>query len=229
VRNDGRFRWSGRVHETLVATRPPRLQRAPEVLVVHQPLVPKTADAQGRNLALLRAEEPARDAPRTRFYLARELGDAGDIDGAAAAYETYLAGPGWDEERYVALTELAALHRSRERHAEATAVDLRAASLFPEWSSAYFGLAKTAHAQRRWADVVGWTDQARRSRVPDGLHFVDHAAESFGWILPYTEALHELGRTSEALQFTKHALQIRPDDRAHRENFFFFAGRLAHG
>jgi tetratricopeptide (TPR) repeat protein len=232
VRNDGRFRWRGRVHEVLEGGPAARFVRSETVVVEHRPLSPRAHRDGRRNLDILLEEirdAGARPSPRTLFYLAREHADLGEVDAAVDAFERYLAVSTWDDERYVALTGLAALHRHRRRWAAALDADRRATELRPGWPGAYLGLARTHALTRDWAAVVRCCDVARALPTPDTLLFVQPFDARFTWLLDYTCALYHLGDVRAALDWTRTALLLVPDDPGHQHNMLVFAQALHAG
>ena len=230
VRNDGTFRWSGRVHEVLVPLAPRTLARDHEVVVEHRPEAARAAEKTGRNLRILEAERRAAGGddkdPRLLFYLGNEYAAAGRARKAIACYRKYLRVATWDDERYHAQTRLANLLRAARRFDEAIDANLRSLTICPHWPDAYFGLAETYYHLRDWHKVVHWCEVGRAMPRPDTPLFVNPLDHSFNWIIYYTNALYHIGETEEALGWTRRALELRPDDAWHRENFLLFAGAL---
>lgn len=231
VRNDGSYRWQGRIHETLVSDRPWQTIRSADVWVEHRTPAGRVAARLQRNIALLEAElagSGATPTPRVLFYLGREYASAGRHAEALATYRRYLASPeaAWDDERYLAQAAVAGLLRALNRLDEATDADLQAVKLRPRWPDAYFGLAQTAYFQARWPDVVHWCDVGRSVPAPITDHILDLAASRHRWIIYYTNALYHLGRLAEALAWTERALAMCPDDPWHRQNRTFFTEAL---
>ena len=231
VRNDGRFRWVGAVHEVLVAGDGSAVVPSAAVVVEHQP-PPDRPDDPGRNRRILEAEY-ARDGgamdPRRLFYLGREHADAGDAERAIATLRQYLAVGTWADERYLAQTQVAALLRALGRYPEAREADLAALAIHPRWPDAYLGLAETAYYLGRWDEVIHWADIGRVLPVPDTVLFVNRPKYAHRWIIHYTNALFRMGRTETALAWTRRALDLALDDPWHRHNLAFFAGLVAAG
>lgn len=227
VRNDGTFRWSGRVHEVLLPSEPRTLARDHGVVVEHRPEDARAAEKTGRNLRILEAERRAARKgadPRVLLYLGNEYTAAGRTGRAIACYRRYLRAATWDDERYFAQTRLASLLRAARRFDDAIEANLRSLKVCPHWPDAYFGLAETYYYLRDWHKVVHWCEVGRAMPRPDTPLFVNPLDHSFNWIIFYTNALHHLGENEEALRWTRRALELRPDDAWHRENFLLFAG-----
>jgi tetratricopeptide (TPR) repeat protein len=224
VRHDGSFQWIGRVHEVLVGPPQKQLAHSDAVIVEHRPDPRQRVRKTGRNLAILEAEaaDTATPAPRLLFYLAREYADAGRYQQALAAYEQYLAVCQWDEERYLAQTAVAALHRALSQYDRAVDADLQALKTAPQRPEAYFGLAQSYYFLEAWSHVVHWAEIGNALPLPPDGHINNPRANAFDWIIYYVNALYRLGRTEEALSWTQRALTICPDDAWHQANYLFF-------
>jgi glycosyltransferase involved in cell wall biosynthesis len=229
VRNDGRFRWVGRVHEVLTSQEPHALVQNADVVVEHYPPPGPAPEKEGRNLRILEAEYAECEGfPSTRllFYLGREYADAGNYPRAIEVLEQYLRLATWDDERYLAQIRVADLERAQANYAQALDADLRALKICPRWPDAYFGLAETYYFLEDWPKVVHWTEIGRAMPLPDTMLFTNPLDYRYNWIIYYTNALHRVGQTEQALSWTRHALEIAPDDAWHRHNFDFFTQTL---
>lgn len=225
VRNDGTFHWVAPVHEVLVSSIPRTLQRETEVFVIHAPDPVRAAAKQGRNLHILQAAYAASgDAfdPRLLFYLGREYSDNGDYSRAIATLEQYLGVSGWEDERYIAQTQIAHLHRILEHYEAAIDADLHALKIHPHWPEAYFGLAETYYYLKEWSKVVHWCDVGRSLPPPDTILFVNPATHEYDWIIYYTNALQRVGRLADALAWTERALERDPQNIWHQHNHTLF-------
>jgi glycosyltransferase involved in cell wall biosynthesis len=232
VRNDGTFRWEGRVHEVLAQQRPCKLVQSSAIVVRHhrdRELITKKIQ---RNLEILEWEYASlrgsntKPPPRLLFYLASEQASAGDCQQAIFFYQQYLNSADWDDERYLAQTRVAGLYRLQGRYEQAINADLQALKTCPHWPDAYFGLAETYYYKRDWHRTVHWAELGRAMPQPDTLHILNPMDYRFNWIIFYTNALFHVGETREALDWTRRALGIKPDDQWHRENFLTFTRAL---
>jgi glycosyltransferase involved in cell wall biosynthesis len=232
VRNDGTFRWHGRIHEVLISTPRQPLVRDEGIVVDHRPERSRRPEKYRRNVRILereRREAGAGADPRLLFYLANEYAAAGRAEKALGLYRRYVRASTWDEERYYAQTRVADLCRALYRYEEAADADLAALKICPHWPDAYFGLAETYYHLHDWHKVVHWCEVGRAMPRPDTPLFVNPLDYSFNWIIFYTNALYHVGEVGEALGWTKRALALRPDDAWHRENFLLFAGAQGGG
>lgn len=232
VRNNGAFRWEGRVHEVLVQQRPCKLERSSAVTVEHHRDRSQITEKLRRNLEILESEYAAllksstTPSPRLLLYLAREYASADECRKALSFYQQYLALAHWEDERYLAQTQVAGIYRRQGRYEQAINADLQALKVCPDWPNAYFGLAETYYYQRDWRRVAHWSNLGRAMPAPETLHIINPMDDRFNWIIFYTNALFHLGETRMALDWTRRALEIKPDDEWHRENFLLFTRAL---
>jgi tetratricopeptide (TPR) repeat protein len=232
VRNDGSYRWQGRVHEVLVSQHPWQTHYSDGVVVEHRP--PRDQEHSRRNLDLLQAElaECRHDPPpRLLFYLGREYAACGQPQEALATLKQHLERCAWDEERYQSLLQVAAIHLEQTDGDSAIDTLLQALKVCPHWPDAYFGLARSYYFRQDWHKVVHWTEIGRAMPQPQTLLFTNPMDYRFNWMIYYTNALYRLGELHEALHWTRQALALCPGDAMHRENLAFFkqAAEKAHG
>lgn len=233
VRNDGSYRWQGRVHEVLVSQRPWQPLYSADVVVEHRP-PQRSGEHSRRNLAMLQTElaaYPHDPPPRLLFYLAREYTDCGQLEQALQVYGEHQKRSVWDDERYQALLGVAAIHRRQAQSAAAIDTLLQALKVCPHWPDAYFALAQVYYHCCDWHKVVHWTELGRAMPRPQTLLFTNPMDYRFNWLIYYTNALYHLGELAEALNWTRQALALCPGDVMHRQNLAFFKQALenAHG
>lgn len=220
VRNNGSFRWRGRVHEVLVPAGSAVLVNSDEIVVEHRPL-PDRTHQRGRNLRILEAEVEAagqNTEPRLLYYLGREYADHGDFPRAIETLERYVLVSQWDDERYFAYVQTGDLRVAGGDFARALDAYWAALKIQPRWPDAYFGLVRTYYFRREWEKVVHWAQIGQSLPLPETTLFINMSAYQFDWIIYYTNALYHLGRRSEALSWTVRALAIVPHDVWHRHN-----------
>jgi tetratricopeptide (TPR) repeat protein len=230
VRNDGSYRWAGRVHEVLIGPAHYRNVNSEAVVIDHLP-DPEKPDRPGRNLRILDAEYRENGGtlePRMMFYYGRELIDAGHIDRGIEILETYLTTNAWRDEKYVALIQIGGLHDGRGNYEAAADAYYRAMRLSPRWPAAYFGLAANAYFRKDWPLVVHWAEIGAKLPLPDTTLFIDRWSQTFGWIIYYTNALYHTGRLTDALAWTRRALELSPNDQWHSHNLKSFEEELGY-
>lgn len=230
VRNNGTYKWAGRVHEVLIGPPHYRQVNSDAVVIDHLPDPLKT-DRPGRNLRILDAEYRENGGtlePRMMFYYGRELIDAGQTERGIEILEEYLLTQSWVDQKYLALIQIGGLHeRSQQLDAAANAY-YRAMRLHPRWPGAYFGLAAVAYFQQDWPLVVHWAEIGASLPLPDTTLFIDRWSLTFSWIIYYTNGLYRTGRLEDAIVWTRRALSISPDDQWHRHNLASFEQELGY-
>jgi glycosyltransferase involved in cell wall biosynthesis len=229
VRNDGSFRWVGRVHEVLVPQWPCTQLRNHDIIVEHHRDPEHGARNQGRNLKILEDEYEASTGtlePRMLFYLGREYADAGNTERAIEVLQHYVEVGEWEDERFRAQIQIAQLHRVRGHYQLALDADLEALKIHPRWPDAYFGLAQTYYYLRDWPKVIHWSDIGRAMPVPQTKVFINPRDYDCNWIIYYTNALYNIGDLEAALGWTRRGLEIRPDDPWHQQNVSAFEREL---
>lgn len=229
VRNDGAFKWKGRVHEVLVSQSPCKSQRWEQIVVKHLPLGERAAAHHQRNLKILETEYLERNGelePRMLYYLAREYVAARDFEKALQIFEKHISRTNWDDERYLAMVQSGEVLLTLGRYDQAIDTLFAALKLCPHWPDAYFNLAKVYYFLQDWHKVVHWCEVGRAMPRPNTLLFVNPMSYQYDWIIYFTNALFHVGQIEEALTWTQRALKLHPNDLWHRENYNLFSGML---
>jgi glycosyltransferase involved in cell wall biosynthesis len=226
VRREGPFRWVGRIHEDLLPLEPCTVVRSTEVIVEHHFESHKVAGKAQRNLNILEEQYTAPalpPSPRTLFYLARQYAGIREYDKALEVFKQFLLVADWDDNYYLALTHVANLYRRLKTYGKAIEADLRALEVCPRWPDAYFGLAKTYYSLRDWHAVIHWAEIGRSMELPETRAIINPMDYHYNWLIYYAYALHQVGRSVEALDWTRRAISIRPDDPRHQLNLTLFS------
>ena len=127
VRRSCGFVWEGAVHETLQVS---GTAAQADISVTHLRAAHKE---QGRNLRIFARLFADGKTPcsRQKYYFARELEDSGLYDTAACAYEWFLRGSGWAEDKICACRGLARCHAACGRRQEQLEALLRSFAYAP--------------------------------------------------------------------------------------------------
>jgi glycosyltransferase involved in cell wall biosynthesis len=227
VRNDGSFRWSGRVHETLQTDGQDHRFYSPQIYIEHHQK--HLATRSRRNLNILEAEfAELGDAvsARTLFYLGNEYMEYAEWEKAVESYRLYLRKGTWQDERYIAAIQRARALRNLERYEEALDAYLSALKERPEFPHAYFGLAEVYYTLQMWDRVIHWIEIGQQMPPPITTLFLIKTEWEYDWLIHYTNALYHVGRLQDALEWTDYALSLRPEDAYHLSNKAFFLKRV---
>jgi len=212
--------WKGRAHEVLVSPNGSKLIRESSVVIHHQQIERDHRAHIERNIRLLRlqlAEEPVEDS-RVLFYLGRDLQSIGQLDEAQHFLERYLAVATWDQEKYFALLLLGYIHRMHKEYDRAMETDLQAGKLLPMWPLAWFAAAEDAYFEEDWQQVIMLSRIGQALPAPETQLFAGPRALEYDWMIFYAVALAKTGQTAEALEVTRRALAVVPDDPYHLQN-----------
>ena len=229
ARNDGSYRWVGRIHEYLQSSVSQSQVQVPEIVVEHFREQQRTPAKMRRNLALLErelAESGGAPSARLLLHLGRDYASAGKVRKAVPLIWRYLACEVHPEERYLAHVLLGQLYLGQRHYPQAIDAALQGLAMLPEWPDAYFLLAEIYYYLADWRKVVHWIHLGRLMPVPDTIQIVNPLSYTYNWIIFYTNALYRLGATGEALEWTERALALTPTDAQHAHNRTFFLGEL---
>ncbi len=227
VRNDGTYHWEGRVHEVLIRDREDNRSYVERIYIEHHQ--ERVAARTRRNLNILEAEfaELGEATPaRTLFYLGNEYMEYAEWEKAAESYRLYLKKGTWQDERYFAAVRLARSLRNLQRYDDAIDAYLSAFKERPELPLAYFGLAEIYYYQQKWDRVIHWSELGEQMPPPQTTLFLIKTEWEYDWIIFYTIALFHVGRLQDALEWTNHALKLRPEDAYHLSNKTFFLNSI---
>jgi glycosyltransferase involved in cell wall biosynthesis/tetratricopeptide (TPR) repeat protein len=133
-KNNDSHEWKGRIHETLIEKRGVTQGATKDFIVIHHAEADRTQRSFERNINLLEkqlADEAEDPDPRTFYYLASTLMDAGEQDRALELFTDYLTVSGWDQERSVALTKMGRIALDKGERSQAKEYFARAVAEDP--------------------------------------------------------------------------------------------------
>jgi glycosyltransferase involved in cell wall biosynthesis len=141
------FKWISPVHETLVPQQP----EVQKILVpdgiknVHRRRDVNKVVESGRNLRILQTHynKVGESDVRSLYYLGLELGWTGNPRMAIDMHTRYVELSGWDDEKCLALLEIARHHQAFGEYDEAIAAALKAVRVRSSWGEPFFSLAKS--------------------------------------------------------------------------------------
>ena len=177
------WRWEGVLHEYLEAGQAVPQPRLPGFWIEVRPEGARSKDPQKfqKDAATLEAalvHEPHN--ARYVFYLAQSYRDAGRYELARAAYEKRAAMPGWDEEAWYALYQLARLSELLgDDRAQVVAAYSGAYSARPSRAEPLVALARYLRLQGDWPLAYLFAHAAAQLPLSADRLFVDQPAH--GW------------------------------------------------
>lgn len=138
---------------------------------------------------------------RTAFYLGQSHRDLGDLAGALGWYRRRAEMPGWVEETYIALLEVARLSVRLDESVEQVVIAFeRAAAFRPERAEALVELARFHRHAERWNEGVHAARRAVSVPFPtDDILFVDVGSHTWKGLDEIAICASHLGWHDEAI------------------------------
>ncbi len=170
------FKWIGAIHETLIQQRETVKVENNVIDVIHYSSGLRMSDAIMRNMRVLETEiyNSKGSDPRPIYYLAKAYYDLHDKEGYDMAEKLiimYLSPnkhknnmSGWSEERAQAWEYLAEIYRNTGRLDEAVGAGFKALEEYPQFQSAYLGLAVSFMSKQKYDIARFWAILS--SKVP---------------------------------------------------------------
>lgn len=220
IRRLSGMRWEGAVHEAIA------LSGRTEYLgiaVTHKKPARRTASC--RNLCLYAKQFSHGTMPdeRQKFYFARELKDNGLYDAAAAAYEWFLRGNGWAENKICACRDLACCYKKRRARKKQLAALLKSFEYAPPRPEICCDLGEFFFEDGDYRQAVFWYKLAvnEQADAKTGA-FVLPGCSGF---IPYMwlcVCYDRLGEHEKAAAYNEAAGRINPTDKSYLYNKLYF-------
>lgn len=193
VKNDGGWKWIGRLHETLIEQRKYNTTKVyrKEAAVVHLTDDKRVGEALDRNIHILEEalKEEKRKDPRTLMYLAKAYFDRGkgqeedenkkkvDLDLAEMLFKEYLegsgkpginyqGGSGWSEERSSAWEYIGEIYRHRRLVNMAIKATVNSLIEEPKFPNYYLDMSMNYANLQEWDKAEIWLEIAKRMPNP---------------------------------------------------------------
>lgn len=199
LRNDGRARWRGVVHEYVDTADMKVAPLRGDYAVISRRLGARSQDPEKyrKDALLLEAgfDDPndADIRPRYAFYCANSWKDYGDRDKALDWYEKRVALKGWIEERYLSCMEAGLICERKGNMMLAVDWMLRGHELVPERAECLYYAARMLRVQGRFRTALALARAALEIPRPGGTRLFLNAAIYDFWV-PH-EFLWLTGRT----------------------------------
>ncbi len=223
-RADRDFRYTGVLHEVLTSDKPRTEARLEGIIYRRTTTGARSADPKKyeKDAAVLEAALVAEpDNARYAFYLAQSWRDAGELEKARAAYAKRATMPGFEEETWYALLEVAKLG-VRLGHGDEAVIGayLRAFERRPSRAESLCYLAMCLRERGRV--VAGYPFARAASEIvrPDDILFIDESVYAWRAKDEYAVAAYWVGRYPEALAANEALLTgsaLPPGERARVE------------
>lgn len=218
VRRSCGFLWQGAVHETLLIGG----RRAyADIAVTH---LRGTHKESGRNLkifARLFADGKTPD-DRQKYYFARELEDSGLYDTAACAYEWFLLGDGWAEDKICACRNLARCHAACGRRRKQLAALLHSFAYAPPRAETCCDIGAFFIEEADYSQAVFWYKLALHAGKTDAGGFVCPDYSGYIPCMWLCVCYDKLGDTERARAYNERAGSYKPLDENYLQNKRYF-------
>ena len=232
VRNNGAFKWRGRLHETLIETRRVNRVMTNDFSVLHNADEERKDASNTRNIEIMEKmldDEKEFPDPRTLFYLGTAYIDAGKSAEAIELLETYLKLSGWDEERSQAHVWLGRLYRdAKNDKMKGVNHFLHAIEENPKEPSAYVEMANVEMANKRWSKAIHWLEMAVVKKEETSALVRNPMEKTYRAYMMLAECHLNIGgdNINIALKFTEKARELRPDE--FTNNYYEMLKRIIH-
>ncbi|MGH7866972.1 MAG: glycosyltransferase [Candidatus Dormibacteraceae bacterium] len=166
VRRVPELHWVGAVHEAL-AVPGTRILHREDLYIEHHPDSAKQALKSARNLRIIeRAVQAGDRSPRTLYYYANELRDAGRDANALDVYTAYLQDPGPEWEQYMALISMCECSQRLGHFKEAIESLHAAVRMNPSRAEAFLRLGWEYFQQKEWTKALPFYSAAAAATPP---------------------------------------------------------------
>jgi len=229
------FEWKTPVHEVLIpkaGTPPPTVVAAPQVRRIHRKQLSRRAPDPQRNLRILRryVQQSGEGDVRALYYLGVEFSNHGMIGDAFRTLRRYEKLSKWDDERCLALLELARLYQMVGDF-ELAIEWAQKAMTAKSWPEPYWTLAECFYALASPPISQDVDQNFRRCAHFAGLGMSLPEAETVLFTNPtkraeihriYSIALFKSGMVEQALASVRAGLERLPEDPVLRQNAAYF-------
>lgn len=210
-----KWRWEGRVHETVKPDIEGQWIINDSIVVAHQPRAHDTTRSAPRNLLLLEIdyEEDPKSA-RTIFYLGNQYFAMGNWPMAINWYELLTSGIGDNPyELWQAYIYMSHAYERMEDLTNAARSAYGAMDVHPEHPEPYLRLASIANLAREHEKALFWDQLGSRMTEPPFFVFKNPLDYTYNRLVVKGQAELDLGRLLQARRTWEEASKIFVDDR----------------
>lgn len=194
IKNDGTYRWIGKLHETLVPQNKTAIALSlTSVEWIHKAGAERTQKSKERNLRILEKalEQELIDEnvdPRTVYNLGNAYYTVDDYERAVGCYLQYIPLSGWIEERYLARHRASLCFFNMRNFARALEMAFTAIEEKPEYPDGYIDVGKIYYEKEDFNKALHWFLEATKRESPKKLPVfnpMDYSANLF-WLIGHT-------------------------------------------
>ena len=224
VKRSRGFLWQGAVHEAVCVFGKVEYL---DIAVTHKK--PAERAASCRNLCIYAKQFSRGKTPneRQKFYFARELYANGLYDTAAAAYEWFLRGNGWTENKICACRDLAACRHALGERKKQLAALLKSFEYAPPRPEICCDLGAFFFEEKDYRQAIFWYKLAVNEKSdPKTGAFVQ---PDYNGYIPYiwlAVCYDRLGEHEQAFRCNEKAGEYKPGDKSYLHNKIYFENLL---
>lgn len=218
----GTGKWNKTVHECYEPTKAVQIISDDSVVIDHHPKEGHDADNANRNLQILLKEyskDGEKTDARTLFYIGMTYLPLEDWKSALEFFIEFVKKTGWDEEKYFAYHYMVDCLYVSGQYDLAIDIALKAVKLFPQWSLAYFDLARMYSIQSKHDKVIQWTLVGLEKEIPKTDNFINELEYDLLPIGRLADAYMMTGMYAMALDIATDLYEKWPDDPMVKELF----------
>lgn len=210
LRNDGHFKWQGKVHEDPIQQRSANWKKTHEVTRIHGSSDERGIESYARNIKILEASD--KSDPRTLFYLGRSYLSVGDFERAVETLDEYLELSGWDEERYEAHLLIGQSYSRLGLMDEALRVYTAAILEREDYPDAYIMKGMTYLKQEEYSKALENFKCAGTKQLPDANTFFNPMLYQRDLLAARATCELHLGKFDDALKHATLAWGVSPKE-----------------
>ena len=212
VRLDVGWKWSGRLHEVLIPSRPTKWETNDQVRWEHRA---QRINQTARNLpVLLKWNEEEPDNLRIWLFVGNQYYADGQNEKAAAWYTKFWQDTrGQPIDRYQAMMFGAEAHRNLKNVREAIRANMAGVTEFPEKADHYLGMCENMIMLGAWKKAIVWGEQVLKKEPADPISFVNPLDYTWRVWKDLNACYAAVGEYEKAIEACELALKRRPNDK----------------
>ena len=208
VKNDGCVKWVGKLHEDFQETRNISQYMIDDVEIIHLTDEKRAKQSSDRNSEIALQEEIDNpDDPRSIWLSANAYMAKNDTKNACKKYKEFIELSNSDEEKYIALLNIAEIENSSE-------YALKALELRPNYPNAYHKIAEISYKNNRKERALEFIEIGLQLPKPEfGIIVYNPRDYDYNPLMLMMRIFFDLGKVDKALKIVDTLLTLYPKDK----------------